>query len=646
MAPTQQKIPSWHRLVPPRAKKKPKKKRSEPLSLEEEESYLRTRSYHSLSRQIDRAVENSLQSLAAESFHEELGDLLDRVKPVQEVEATPSPSKPARTDSSQESATDTPPPAELHKLFSVEPSQSFPPSLLPVLVLSGPSSRLDRHGWINHFVRFNRKERPRSCTVWLLSSTPGLNVTWQEEVTRQCLMQEPNLPSALRSKQFLGKASLTDTLLEWARSTTNFDDITIFLEVEDESFYSSALQDFIHWTAERRAQHGLPFILILLGPHTGRRQLELRSSSQGPVGLLVRHCILPSTVDVFDTLWEELWLEQKNPVAFPAQLLNHLGRMYREHSGSAIDVVIQIKMWLAHRLCQRWSFLLAVNVIPKERNRIRWFLVKAEARSLHPVHARSKKSLLQWIDELELMRRRGCIAMQVQQCLQRLRGASVPFLFLSARTPLVLDVELDAKERKSVLSLLLRLRRQVKDGTSGYHFNLRNKSLGSGADREMTDIVNELIILCDNCYTCLDMDKCLARYKDDWARHTRDVTGSSTSAAVDSELAALDVQPRRHSMRGLLDGLPTSNPASPTNLVHLVGNMFKLIQDRITVLQSEWFEVFRQTFALEASFAEALVLFGYGIYHLKLCGLLREKRVHGKNDVRYEKALLVWCSGE
>jgi len=93
-------------------------------------------------------------------------------------------------------------------------------------------------------------------------------------VRRQCLNQDPDLPAALCKRQKLAKATIIEILLTWASHTQAFDDVLVYLEADD-SFYGRDLQDFACWLAERRAIQGLPFVLILLGPHGGRRKIEL-----------------------------------------------------------------------------------------------------------------------------------------------------------------------------------------------------------------------------------------------------------------------------------------------------------------------------------------------------------------------------------
>ena len=626
-------LPKWARVVPPRFEKQLKSGMlSEPLSVAGEEAFLRTRSYHVLSRKIDYAVEASLATLSA-SFHEELRDLLTQVEPEESETMEPSPAKRARSE--KETTEDSPVEDFLSATYRIDVCNRFNPLLLPMLVLQGPAHGLDRHDWMQHLVRSTKKKRPRSCTVWLHANW-SLDFTWQEELTRQCLSQEPALSAVLRKRSFMAKASITDTLMEWAQSTLSFDDIVVFLEIEDD-FYSNHLQTFIGWAATRRALQGIPFALVLLGPHTGRRPLELRSYAQGPVGVLLRHLTLPSTAAVVDLFFERLWIKQDFPILFSAPIREHLGRVYREQNESAICVAMKLKLALAHIFCAKWSFLLAASCLPDERYRIKWFLIQQEPRKLIPGNSVTRASLQEWMDSFESKARCGRVALRILcSLLGNNRDTRFPLLFQLGNPQHGDTKPFESNEKTNVLSLLFSIRDQIDHG-SGPENATVHLSVA-----EAVNAVNRLIVLSDKCETFSDMHRCAGRYAHEWVDLAFSWPGISVGSS--SALASLDSQPRRHSVRGLLEA--PSELSQSTNLVKLVGNMYRLIQDRVGIDRSEWFKLFRHTFALELNLNEALKHFGYGVYHLMLCGLLRERRLSHKNDIRYEKTLLVWCSGD
>ena len=618
------RLPKWAHLVSPRFLKR-NTKRKEPLDLEEEEVYLRTRSFHKLSRLIDGAVHDSLESLAVQPFQEKLNHLLKETTFEENEEESDPPAKRPRTETNGDDGQGN----QLEAMFTVEPSSSSCPSLLPILLLHGPACEMDRQRMLHSLISANRRQKPRTCTVWLKNNPSP------EEVTRQCLSQETDLPPAFQTKSFFDTASLTETLLEWARYTASFDHITVFLHMETD-FNSTTVQDFVHWMALGRARHRLPLSFVLCTPHTGRRPLKLQSSSQGPIGLLVRHYTLPSTASLLDAFWEQLWLKRLFPLFASTAVWNRLGFIFREQNASAVYLASQFKLWLAHQLCDTGSFFLAARTLSlNEQRRVLWFLTDTEAKDLvgssrfvssYPIH----DSIKGWAEELERKRLRLCLGLQIMHTLRKLRGSTGPFLFLSGKTPSGFDVNVDDKDRKKIFALLLKLRQQDAPSSKVYFCSDRPHY-----KRELVHLTNQIIVLLDKCGTYSEMDRCLVNLQEEWFHHA---AGNETSSVA----AALDVQPRRHAMRGLLEGLPVTD--APSNLVTLVGNMLNLVQDRAAVYQTEWFDMFRQTFALERTRQEALLLFGYGIYHLKLCGLLRGRWIAIKKDTRYEKVMLVWCS--
>lgn len=666
-------LPKYATLIRPSFEKKLDQIgcKTEPLSLADEEAYLRTRAFQGLSRQMDQAMEEALVRTLNGSFHVALNQLLEQVTPQEDDEparkrarVTSEESERITTCGSLEVATDaggddaakvTTKESTDRKSpsdrFTLEPCTLFNPLLLPILFLEGPSYGVDRNNWMNHLVQTTRKQRQRSNVVWL-RPTPGLDLTLQEELLRQCLTKEPHLSSKLRKKSFLERASVTDTLLEWASTTKAYDDIVVFLQFErGDDFYSDVLQDFCHWMAERRALEGLPLAVVSLGPQVGRRPLDLLSSTQGPVGTLVKRLSLPSSSEVLDAFWECLFLDREFPLAFPPTVLDSLHRIYKHVNGSAVHVVMKLKIVLAHIFCTKGSFVMTSRKsIPEyERDHIQWFLINKEAKEVYlgsGNSAMTTRTLNDWIDLADGKRQLGIMALQVMHCLEQQNRPSTPTLFLDAEKVSTLDQTMETKDKVRLLKLLERFRRQLET----HERSSEKRKAFTHQHNETKVAINRLIIFTDQCEKFRDMVKCVKSYIDEWTSNYFFPSDQSSFSATSTILEVLNTQPRQHAMRGLLIFSDYSQPASDTsitqapNLVKSVGRMYKLIQDRVAVLQSEWFSMFQQTFALEMTNEEALKAFAYGIYHLKVCGLLQEKRIHQKNDVRYERPLLVWCS--
>jgi hypothetical protein len=71
------------------------------------------------------------------------------------------------------------------------------------------------------------------------------------------------------------------------------------------------------------------------------------------------------------------------------------------------------------------------------------------------------------------------------------------------------------------------------------------------------------------------------------------------------------------------------------------------IRNRISIPQQEWFDGFCvQSRSLAVDRQEIFELFICGVNFLKMQGLVRERKAFGRDEVVYDKATLVWCSGD
>jgi hypothetical protein len=648
-------LPSWAKLVAPRFKVKSEGRESF-LSLEEEEGYLRTRSYHAASRQMDKAAAEALEVLA-EPVHAELKNLLnkvDRNSNADDADESVS-SSPAKRSRTSQDATET-------DDYRIDLSTRYNPLLLPVMILEGPSYRLDRQEWMRHLVRSTKHKRPRSAVVWLRLPTAtataagGLSSqvsSRQAELTRQCLKLEGNLLPALLSKSKLAKASLTDILLLWAGHTTSFDDIVIFWEM-DESFYTPDNQDFLSWVAERRALDKLPFSVVLLGPHVGRRRLELRSATQGPVGLLVRRCVLASTDEMLAKFADNLWAKQAFSVPLSPAVLSTITQSYRAQNQSAVHAILKFKEALAHSFIPRGSFRTCIaggDFLWEERSRIAWFLLDESARALLLTDTDPEKtcrsSVVDSLQELESRRRKACVAMQILGMLGN--PSDLPFFYCGSHnegSSKASGVEkIQTMERQRLMSLLARLRtNSVQPGSTGSLHALvfsDRPHVESLLNKTITTLINELIVVIDKCTHLSEVEQLLFPIVDDWIEQTDKLQNSAVAEA--SALASLTTQPRRHLVAGIMEPVPVDEEGAFW-IANVPGNMFKLVQDRVSISNDDWFGAFEETIASQASRQESVLIFAYGINFLKVCGLIREKRVRG--NTIFEKAVLVWSSGD
>jgi hypothetical protein len=536
------------------------------------------------------------------------------------------------------------------------------------MILEGPSYRLDRQEWMRHLVLSTKQTKPRGAVVWprrptnsaartAAANTAGVPHVFsrQAEVMRQCLRLENDLPPALKSKRKLAKASLTDMLLLWAGHTTAFDDIVVFWEM-DESFYTRGNQDFLSWLAERRALDKLPFSVVLLGPHTGRRRLELRSAAQGPVGLLVRRCVLPSTDELLANFADNLWTKQSFSVPFSPAILSTITQSYREQNKSAVYVMLKLKEALAHSFISRGSFRTCIaggnDFLREERSRIAWFLLDESARALllsgtMLSTTTSRLAVVDSLQELESRRRKACVAMQVLGILGN--QSDLPFFYCGKNEEANKASEvqkIQTTQRQEMMSLLAQLRRTGTEqpGSTSLNalvFSGRQVLVETLLNTTITTLANELIVVIDKCTHRSEVEQCLFPIVADWIEQTNRLQNSS--GAIYNALASLTTQPRRHLVAGLSEAVPV-NEDGALSVANVPGSMFKLVQDRVSISQDDWFGAFEETIASQASRQQSILLFTYGLNFLKVCGLIREKRVRG--NTIFEKAVLVWSSGD
>jgi hypothetical protein len=604
-------LPSFAKLVKPRRRNR----LQVPLSLPEHEQYLRTRSFYFLSRQIDLAWQETLEE-ASEPFHEALDCMLQKETVSAETTTIQS------TDQSITLNCESEKKINNNSFVFESISHTLSRLLLPILAVHGPPYLLDRNDWMHHLVHATKTRRPTCCTVWLRSSF-AVNISLQEELRSQCFHQEPDLPASLQN---VDRKPITETLVEWARETSRFHEIVVFLDV-DLNFSDSENQDFIHWMTERRSIEGLPLNLVLLVPHGIGRCLDFQSTSQGN-GIRMNHIRLSSSEDMMEKFSANLYLRHDFPILFPAETAQSLEESFRDHNRSPNDVMQKLKAVLAHVFCQRWSFLL--GSAPDDRARVRWFLNCTAGRAMAPDVISSDKVLLQkWLNDLIIHRRVGCIAMRLNSVLRQGENReATPLLFIPGRKyndkPASTFSE---EEKRRAFHFLIEQR-----------INLRPLSTDNPAKDDASvqefDALNELIILCAASASQTDMLRSLAEVQRAWSDHI------SVFVSFEQLSTSTRIQPRRQFLRGFMQSLNTTNDF---NLVTIAAQMFELFDDRVSISQNEWFVLFRNAVAADVSQQKALEWFAYGFLHLKLCGLLKTRNLNQKSEVRYEKAMVIWC---
>ncbi|GAX25414.1 hypothetical protein FisN_5Lu530 [Fistulifera solaris] len=604
-------LPSFAKLVKPRRRNR----LQVPLSLPEHEQYLRTRSFHFFNRQLDLVWQETLEE-ASEPFHEALDRILQKETAPAETTTRQSTGESDTFNCGSEKKINI-------NSFMFEPSNhTLSRQLLPVLAIHGPPYLLDRKDWMHHLVQANKTRRPTCCTVWLRSSF-AVNTSLQEELRSQCFDQEPDLPASLQN---VDRKPITETLVEWARETCRFHEIVVFLDM-DLNFSDAELQDFILWMTERRSIEGLPLNLVLLVPHGIGRCLDIQSTSQGN-GIRMNHIRLPSSEDMMEKFCAKLYLRHDFPILFPAETVQSLEESFQHNNKSPIDIMQKLKSILAHIFCQRWSFLL--GSAPDERARVRWFLNSTAGRALAPAEISSDRVLLhQWLNDLIIHRRVGCIAMRLNAVLrQNENKQATPLLFIPGRKysdePATAFSE---EEKRRAFHFLVEQRNRLRSPST-------DSPTKDTASLQEVDALNELIILCAASISQTDMLRSLAEVQRAWSDHV------SAFVSFEQLSTSTRTQPRRQSLRGFMQSL---NTISDSNLVTIAAQMFELFDNRVSMSRNDWFVLFRNAVAIDASQQKALEWFAYGFFQLKLCGLLKSRNLNQKSEVRYEKAMVIWC---
>jgi hypothetical protein len=121
--------------------------------------------------------------------------------------------------------------------YAMEPSMNYPEELLPCLVVTPPSCRIDQQALSQALLLVawdkDEHEHRRVCRIVLPRLLPTLQATFHL-VLRQCLQQEPSQALSQATRKLRKKkrgTSLQQSLLWWASQTQAFDALELVLEV-------------------------------------------------------------------------------------------------------------------------------------------------------------------------------------------------------------------------------------------------------------------------------------------------------------------------------------------------------------------------------------------------------------------------------
>lgn len=473
----------------------------------------------------------------------------------------------------------------------------------------------------------------------------------------------------------------------------------------DESFYSPDFFDFLHVLAERRAQQGIPLSVVMLGPHDGRRNMEVKPSWQGYAGFRVRSIDLPSSHQILDKFWNKLWIEKGFPLLFPSTVLASMERSYWYQQGSAHRTLSKMQQVLAYYFSQKGSFLSVTShkkILSELWQRIAWFLVTEEARGV-PIGETdtsiSSTRMLQALEELEIRQQTSQFVLQLVDSFRNVNnqknrkesGRYSTTLFHPTSS-----FSLQHMKRKHLLEQLMIWKKKIDDGPDRRDFEPTHRTLISKyvqcvpVEQACSDsmhyekqqlclkqkILNELIVLVGNCRdgdNLSEIEQHLNEILARWIFHRADKDlefsveeQEELSSLVQYQWAwssqppeydwgfvaeSLSPEPRSQTLSALLRsscdlGLRNGRP-NDLSLTTIAGKMYQLIQDRVAATQEDWYKEFWQRSirgGAECSREDSFVLFSLGLRYLKQCGFIAEKvRVGSKSDIIYERSKLVWC---
>ena len=444
----------------------------------------------------------------------------------------------------------------------------------------------------------------------------------------------------------------------------------------------------------------------MMGPHDGRRTMELRSTSQGYAGFMIRSVSLPSPSYIVDQFWKRLYLKRQFPILLPPVVLAAIHRSFTYHHSTFCKASQTLKQALAYHFTQRGSLLTVANdpsILAELWQRLAWFCVAEEltvGKFCREILVSADSEAISSQRILEVVGDEGTRQQEAQLVLHLMASVSQ-----AKKTGNKLNVFnptfqylLDNVTRRDMLEHLVQLREQISTGNNHRHnADVGKPNLGHKAflakyitcmpleeacsqekDFKMQQLakkqnfVNELIVLVGNCRdgdsSLSEIEQLLDETLGRWINHRCDAnTGKEPSSEWDwltekdwvSLAESFSPEPRHQTVAALLRGhspadRPTSNSNTRSNhlsLFNVAGTMYRVIRDRVAVTQEDWYEEFWQRAIVEAaedvSRDKSFAQFSLGLRYLKQCGFISEKlRVGSRSDIIYERAKLVWCGGD
>ena len=292
------KLPRWAKLIRPKKQPTSTMTKRQPLTVREEEVYMRKRCFHILSNDMNDAMDHVLEETIAPSL-DLIRDYLDAAAPPADLRSSSlSPGKtsashsmtPVQPRSSRKrqrlfsASTPNPVPNNSNSPVSTtetsssfvlegldsqlfdqqqEPQVSHDPLLLPIILLEGPPFSLDRKAHSDCITACLRKSRTNSVVVKVApqrrygqrgaggkgsntshnsnSNDNSANHWMMQELVRQCHAQIPVLNTESLQRRIVKRkkkkaCTYSDMLLLWAQHIACYDEIVIVLDVSAKKY--------------------------------------------------------------------------------------------------------------------------------------------------------------------------------------------------------------------------------------------------------------------------------------------------------------------------------------------------------------------------------------------------------------------------
>jgi hypothetical protein len=585
----------------------------------------------------------------------------------------------AATGSSTNMATKTTIPQPQSTTISTHSIPTFHSLLLPVLVVDGPFWSLDRLTLVSYLVQSMREWQPRACVVSLIrpsrEGNDWLRRTAKAEIHRQCLALEPNaklrqycqdLKQRRQQRQGRHSSTATDRLVTWAKRTHAYDSIVVVLHSDHGHDLYHEPTDFVQWLASRRAHYGIPMVLVVMGPCTSfRRPLSLLPTS---LGLLVRTVTVPSSRDILNGWYLHCFhaapQQDVNSVWTPPRhVLAGWAHSFAQQQASVSQTVARYRQHVAHVLGvpgSHWSVAGLLGTTLGESRRLTLLLCDKAAMTRSPVATEPRCSytaLLEWLVKWEVQRRTENISSQLTSQIHNLVAPpSEPYLFWPLRNTDRDDlISVKESDRRALLVTLFNIRKNLSQSESTFaSLDLLpgDRAPYEAIIREQTlRTVNEQIVLLDQCTTLAMVLSCLNTADDALLPSPWPTTPMPSEPEYSP-------QPRRDVVSALLEDPPSQPISSLDQDAYdnaIPGDMYRIILDRASISESEWFHAFvhatkSETHGSGRDSARQFACFACGARYLEVCGLIRRRCIVGKSGSNasavYEKTALVWCSGD